>query len=139
MNEGGKSNGSVLPAKRPNNAALPVVEAFEGRGPAEGIAASKRRPGHRAGQAAQFAGYSQTACAGQHSGRHSGKGRRVSPLLHHFDIDQLTAAHWAINPEAATGCTTSVGNLPAGSAGEPADAEPARADPWWQLPGEAVS
>jgi hypothetical protein len=111
MNEGGKSNGSVLPAKRPNNAARPVVEALEGRGPAEGIAASKRRPGHRAGQGAQFAGHSQTACAGQHSGRHSGKGRRVSPLLHHFDIDQLTAAHWAINPEAATGWTTSRGRF----------------------------
>ena len=49
MHDRGKSDGPVVPAKPPNNAASAVAEVVEGRGPAEGNAASKTRPGLRAG------------------------------------------------------------------------------------------
>ena len=49
MHDHGKSDGLVVPAKLPNKTALAVAEAVEGRGPAEGNAASETRPGLRAG------------------------------------------------------------------------------------------
>jgi hypothetical protein len=49
MNDHGKSDGRVVPAKLPNNAGVPVAEVVEERRPAEGNAASKTRPGRRAG------------------------------------------------------------------------------------------
>ena len=55
MNDGGKSDGLVVPAKPPNNTGVPVAVAVEGRGPAEGNAASNTRPGHRAGNGASSA------------------------------------------------------------------------------------
>jgi hypothetical protein len=55
MNDHEKSDGLVVPVKAPNNAASAVAEALEGRGPREGNAASKTRPGHRAGQGASSA------------------------------------------------------------------------------------
>ena len=53
MYERGKSDGCVVPAKRANNAAQAVAESVEERHPAKENAASKTRPGHRAGQARQ--------------------------------------------------------------------------------------
>ena len=50
MHDCGKSDGPVVPAKLPNNAASAAAEAVEGRGPAKGNATGKTRPGHRAGQ-----------------------------------------------------------------------------------------
>ena len=50
MNDRGKSDGLVVPAKPPNNAGRPAAEVVEGRGPAEGNAASETRPGRSAGQ-----------------------------------------------------------------------------------------
>jgi hypothetical protein len=55
MNERGKSDGPVVPAKPSNNAARAVAETVEGRGPAEGNTASKTRPGHSAGVSAPSA------------------------------------------------------------------------------------
>ena len=49
MNERGKSDGCVVPAKPANKAAAAVTEWVEERRPAEGNMASKTRPGHRAG------------------------------------------------------------------------------------------
>ena len=37
MNGHGKSDGSVVPEKPPNNAGQPAAEAVEGRGPAKGV------------------------------------------------------------------------------------------------------
>src|SRR5918999_880633 len=55
MHDRGKSDGLVVPAKPPNNAGRLVAEAVEGRGPAEGNAASKTRAGRRAGHDASSA------------------------------------------------------------------------------------
>ena len=56
MNGRGKSDGPVVPAKLSNKPAVEVgAEVVEGRGSAEGNAASKTRPGRRAGQGAPSA------------------------------------------------------------------------------------
>ena len=52
MNERGKSDGRVVPAKPANKAAVAAAESVEERRPAEGNMASKTRPGHRAGSGA---------------------------------------------------------------------------------------
>ena len=55
MNERGKSDGGVVPAKPVNKAATVVAESVEERPPAKGNMASKTRPGHRAGSGASSA------------------------------------------------------------------------------------
>jgi RNA-directed DNA polymerase len=97
MHDRGKSDGSVVPAKSPNNAGVPAAEAVEGRGPAEGNAASKTRAGHRAGTDAPSA-----LDRVRHRAR-AGKDVRFTALLHHVDVDRLREAYRAINPRAATG------------------------------------
>ena len=97
MNDLGKSDGCVVPAKLPNNAGVPVAEAVEGRRPAEGNAASKTRPGLRAGTGAPSALDRVRDRAVQD------KGTRFTALLHHVDVDRLRTAYWAINPRAASG------------------------------------
>ena len=49
MDDRGKSDGPVVPAKLPNNAQGGAAEVVEGRGPAEGNAARETRAGLRAG------------------------------------------------------------------------------------------
>ena len=53
MNERGKSDNPVVPAKPPNKAGGPAAEVVEGRGLAEGNTARPTRPGRSAGQACQ--------------------------------------------------------------------------------------
>jgi RNA-directed DNA polymerase len=97
MNDGGKSDGLVVPAKPPNKAGVPAAEAVEGRGPAEGNAASKTRPGPRAG-------YGAPSALGRVRRRAQlDKEARFTALLHHVDVDRLRAAYRALNPRAATG------------------------------------
>ena len=50
MNDRGKSDSPVVPAKPPNKPGRPGAEVVEGRGLPKGNAASKTRPGRRAGQ-----------------------------------------------------------------------------------------
>jgi group II intron reverse transcriptase/maturase len=97
MHDHGKSDGLVVPAKPPNNAGRPVAEAVEERRPAKGNAASKTRPGHRAGQGALSAldRVRQKAL--------TDKKERFTALLHHVDVDRLREAYRAINPRAVTG------------------------------------
>jgi RNA-directed DNA polymerase len=97
MNEGGKSDGLVLPAKPPNNAVEAAAEVVEGRSPAEGNTASKTRPGHGAGPDASSALDRVREVARRD------KEARFTALLHHVDLNRLRAAYWAINPKAATG------------------------------------
>ena len=97
MDDRGKSDGPVVPAKLPNNAGVPVAEAVEERGPAEGNAASKTRAGHRAGPDAPSALDRVRRHAQQD------KEARFTALLHHVDVDRLRAAYRAINPRAASG------------------------------------
>ena len=97
MNEGGKSDGLVLPAKPPNNAVEAAAEVVEGRSPAEGNTASKTRPGHGAGSDASSALDRVREVARRD------KEARFTALLHHVDLNRLRAAYWAIRPKAATG------------------------------------
>jgi RNA-directed DNA polymerase len=97
MNGHWKSDGSVVPAKSPNNTGFSVAEAVEGRGPAEGNAASKTRPGHRAGLDAS------SALGRVRRRAIEDREARFSALLHHVDVDRLRAAYRALNPRAASG------------------------------------
>jgi RNA-directed DNA polymerase len=97
MNEGGKSDGRVVPAKPANKAAGAAAESVEGRRSAEGNTASKTRPGRSAGHGAPSAldRVREVAVRDQ--------GARFTALLHHVDLDRLRAAYWAISPKAAAG------------------------------------
>jgi RNA-directed DNA polymerase len=97
MNERGKSDSPVVPAKPPNNAASVAAEAVEERGLPEGNTASKTRPGRSAGQGAPSALDRVRRIAA------TDKEARFTALLHHVDIDRLRAAYWALKPRAAPG------------------------------------
>ena len=97
MNGRRKSDGSVVPARPPNNTGTPVAEAVEEREPAEGNAASKTHAGLRAGQGASSALDRVRLRAMEE------KEARFTALLHHVDVERLRAAYRALNPRAATG------------------------------------
>jgi RNA-directed DNA polymerase len=97
MHGHGKSDRPVVPAKPSNKPARAGAEAVEGRGLGKGNAASKTRPGHRAGVSAPSALDRVRRVAGQD------KDVRFTALLHHVDVDRLRAAYWVVNPKAATG------------------------------------
>ena len=97
MHGHGKSDRPVVPAKPSNKPALAGAEAVEGRGLGKGNAASKTRPGHRAGVSAPSALDRVRRVARQD------KDVRFTALLHHVDVDCLRAAYGALNPKAATG------------------------------------
>jgi len=97
MNERGKSDGRVVPAKPANKAAGAAAESVEERRPAEGNTASKTRPGHSAGPGAPSALDRVREVARRD------KDARFTALLHHVDVDRLRAAYWAIRPQAAPG------------------------------------
>src|SRR4051812_25576272 len=97
MDDRGKSDGLVVPAKLPNKTGRPVAEAGEGRGPAEGNAASKTRAGRRAGMGAS------SALGRVRARAVVDKGARFSALLHHVDAERLGAAYAGLNPRAASG------------------------------------
>jgi RNA-directed DNA polymerase len=97
MNDREKSDRPVVPAKPPNNAARAVAEVVEGRGLPKGNAASKTRPGHRAGQGAPSALDRVRRIAAKD------KDAKFTALLHHVDVDRLRAAYRALRPKAAPG------------------------------------
>ena len=97
MNDHGKSDSPVVPAKPPNKAARAAAEVVEGRGLPEGNTASKTRPGRRAGQGASSA-LDRVRQAAQKD-----KDARFTALLHHVDVDRLRAAYRALSPKAAAG------------------------------------
>ena len=97
MNDHGKSDSPVLPAKPPNNPGRLGAEVVEGRGLPEGNAASKTRPGRRAGQGASSALDRVRRIAAKD------KDARFTALLHHVDVDRLRSAYWALRPKAAPG------------------------------------
>ena len=97
MDDRGKSDDLVVPAKRPNNAQGGAAEAVEGRGSPKGNAASETRPGHGAGR-----GVSSDLDRVRRVARKD-SGVRFTALLHHVDVDRLRAAYWALKPKAAAG------------------------------------
>ena len=118
MNEGGKSDSPVVPAKPPNKAASAAAEVVEGRGLAEGNTTSQTRPGHSAGPDVP-SGLDRVREVARRD-----KEARFTALLHHVDFARLRAAYWAIRPQAATG-------------GGRGDVEHLRAGPGGQPPGPA--
>ena len=97
MNERGKSDGPVVPAKPPDKAASAVAEVVEERGLAEGNTASKTRPGRSAGPGAPSALERVREVARRD------KEARFTALLHHVSLERLRQACWAISPKAAPG------------------------------------
>jgi len=95
MNEGGKSDERVVPARPANKAA--AAESVEGRRSAEGNTASKTRPGRSAGPGAPSAldRVREVAVRDRQA--------RFTALLHHVDVDRLRTAYRAISPKAAPG------------------------------------
>ena len=100
MNDHGKSDMPVVPAKRPNNTGVvPAAEAVEGRGMTKGNTDSKMRPGHRAGSGASNALDRVREVARRD------KEARFTALLHHVDLDRLRAAYRAISRGPLRGWT----------------------------------
>ena len=97
MNERGKSDGCVVPAKPANTAATAVAESVEERPPAKENTDAKTRHAHRAGAGALSALDRVRQVAQQD------KGARFTALLHHVTVDRLRSAFWAIRPDAAPG------------------------------------
>src|ERR1700738_176220 len=97
MNDRGKSDSPVVPAKPPNKAASAAAEVVEERGLAKGNTDSATRPGHRAGSGVPHALDRVREVARRD------KETRFTALLHHVDLNRLRAAYWAIRPKAAPG------------------------------------
>lgn len=98
MNDRGKSDGRVVPAKLPNKPAVVAgAEVVEGRRPAKGNTASEPRPGRSAGQ-----GVSSDLDRVRQVARRD-KDVRFTALLHHVTVDRLREAYRAIRPGAAPG------------------------------------
>src|SRR5947208_3044894 len=97
MHDRGKSDGPVVPAKRPNNAQGGAAEAVEGSGSAKGNAAGESRSGHGAGSSA-LSGLGRVRRVAR-----TDREARFTALLHHVDVDRLRAAYWALEPKAAPG------------------------------------
>jgi RNA-directed DNA polymerase len=97
MDEHGKSDNLVVPAKPPNNTGGPVAEVVEGRGLAEGNTDSSTRPGRSAGPGVP-SGLDRVREVARKD-----KEARFTALLHHVDLPRLGAAFAAINPKAASG------------------------------------
>jgi len=97
MHDREKSDGLVVPEKRPNNARGGAAEAVEGSGPAKGNTASETRSGHGAGQSA-LSGLDRVRRVAA-----TDKEARFTALLHHVDVDRLRAAYRALKPRAAPG------------------------------------
>jgi RNA-directed DNA polymerase len=97
MNEGGKSDSPVVPAKPPNKAAHAAAEVVEERGLAEGNTDSATRSGHGAGSGVP-SGLDRVREVARRD-----KQARFTALLHHVDFARLWTAYWAIRPQAAPG------------------------------------
>jgi RNA-directed DNA polymerase len=97
MDDREKSDGLVVPVKRPNNARGGAAEAVEGSGPAKGNATGETRSGHGAGQGAP-SDLGRVRRAAQKD-----EDARFTALLHHVDVGRLRAAYFALSPKAAAG------------------------------------
>ena len=97
MNERGKSDSPVVPAKPPNKVAHAAAEVVEERGLAKGNTDGPTRPGHRAGPGVP-SGLDRVREVARRD-----KEARFTALVHHVDLARLRAAFWAIRPKAAPG------------------------------------
>ena len=97
MDDRGKSDGPVVPAKPPNNAQGGAAEAVEERGSPKGNATSTTRSGPSAGQSVPSGLVRVRRVA------RKDKEVRFTALLHHVDVDRLRKAYFALRPKAAPG------------------------------------
>jgi RNA-directed DNA polymerase len=97
MNERGKSDGGVVPAKPANKAATAVAELVEERPSAKGNTDGETHPGRRAGM-----GVSRDLGRVREVAVRD-KQVRFTALMHHITLDRLRWAYWAISPKAAPG------------------------------------
>jgi RNA-directed DNA polymerase len=97
MDEGGQSDGPVVPEKLLNSVQGGAAEVVEERGSAKENADSQTRPGHSVGQGVS-SGLDRVRRAAQRD-----RDARFTGLLHHVDVDRLRVAYRALNPKAATG------------------------------------
>lgn len=97
MNEHGKSDSPVVPAKPPNKVTGVAAEVVEERGLAKGNTDNATRPGRSAGTGVP------PALARVREVAQRDRGARFTALLHHVDLHRLRAAYWAIRPAAAPG------------------------------------
>ena len=97
MNERGKSDSPVVPAKPPNKVGLPAAEVVEERGLAKRNTNSTTRPGRSAGQDVS-SGLDRVREVARRD-----KDAQFTALLHHVDIDRLRVAYKALSPKAAPG------------------------------------
>ena len=97
MNERGKSDSPIVPAKPPNKAGQPVAEVAEERGLAKGNTGNPTRTGRSAGQDVP-SGLNRVREVALKE-----KELRFTALLHHVTITRLYMAYWEINPKATPG------------------------------------
>jgi group II intron reverse transcriptase/maturase len=98
MDGRGKSDGSVVPEKPPNNAGQPAAEAVEGRGPAKGNSPGRNvlRTQSREGTPSALERVRQAA--------EKERRQRFTALLHHvYEIERLRTAYLALKRDAAAG------------------------------------
>src|SRR6266516_4188854 len=97
MHDHGKSDRPIVPAKVPNKAGRPVVEALEERGLAKGSTDRPTRPGRSAGPDVP-SGLDRVREVARRD-----KDARFTALLHQVTVARLRTAYRAIRPQAAPG------------------------------------
>jgi len=98
MDGRGKSDGSVVPGKLPNNAGEPAAEAVEGRGLAKGNSPERNALRTQSREGAPSALERVRQAAGRE------RKQRFTALLHHvYDIDRMRTAYLALKRDAAAG------------------------------------
>ncbi len=114
MHDRGKSDGPVVPAKPPNNAAVRRRRRWREGGRPRGTRPAKRAPDTEPGMSASSELDRVRRVA------RKDKDARFTALLHHVDVDRLRAAYSGDPPERrAGGRRGDVAGLRAGSRGEP--------------------
>ncbi len=132
MHDHGKSDRPIVPAKVPNKAGRPVVEALEERGLAKGSTDRPTRPGRSAGPDVP-SGLDRVREVARRD-----KDARFTALLHQVTVARLRAGLSGDTPPGrAGGGRGDVGGLRPGSGRQPPG--PAPSAPQRQLPGTAVS
>ena len=97
MHVTGKSDGSVLPTKQPNNAKGPAAEVAEGRDPIKG-----NTDGQNASRT-QSRTDAHSALERVRKAAKADKTKRFTALLHHVTVDRLREAYLSSKKHAAAG------------------------------------
>ncbi|MCH8124238.1 MAG: group II intron reverse transcriptase/maturase, partial [Bacteroidetes bacterium] len=104
MHGGGKSDGPIVPAKRPNNATKVAAEAVEERGPAKGNT-DQQNASRTQGRTGDSQSTNDAPSALERVRRAARRDRklRFTALFHHITTDLLRSSFYAIRRRAAPG------------------------------------